>query len=47
MGRSGSSTAVAPTESGNGIAVPSPYAKKSLAAEETTWAASIPSTPWP
>ena len=36
VGRSAISTTVAPTESGNVSALPSPYAKKSLAAENTT-----------
>src|SRR5258708_1953866 len=38
------STAVAPTERGKVSALPSPYAKNSLAAEKTTSSSRIPST---
>ncbi len=47
VGRSAMSTAVAPTCSGKVIALPSPYAKNSFAAEKTTSSSRMPSTPTP
>jgi len=46
VGRSAISTAEAPTASGKVRALPSPYAKNSLAAEKTTSSSPRPSTPW-
>ena len=47
VGRSASSTELAPAANGKVIALPSPYAKKSLAAEKTTSSARIRRMPSP
>ena len=47
VGRSGSRTLLAPTDIGNDMALPSPYANDSLAAENTTSSARMPMMPWP
>src|SRR5262249_3854169 len=47
VGRSGRNTALAPTDNGNDIALPSPYENESFEAENAMSSARMPMVPWP